>query len=78
VGGKDNLTEGAIFGAAVGALAPLVSGEAFVTGAGGEIAVGIGGANVFSAATGVAGVFGAAMDPGAQHGFNSNTPNACH
>ena len=75
MGGKDNLGEGAVFGAAVGVFAPLASGEAFVIGAGGKFAVGVGGANTFSAATGVAGVAGGAMDSGGQHGFNSNQPN---
>ena len=69
VTGKDNIFEGVPLGTAVGAFAPLVSGEAFVIGAGAEAAVGVGGANAFSTATGVAGTFGAAMDPGAEHGF---------
>src|SRR5258708_2522502 len=74
VSGKDNLSEGVAYGTVLGALAPLMSAEAFVVGAGGELAFGTGVANSFSAATGVIGAFGAAMDPSAQHGFQR--PNA--
>ena len=62
-------SEGLAFGTAVGALAPLMSGEAFIIGAGGEAAVGTGAANVFSGVTGVVGIVGAAADPSAAHGF---------
>ncbi len=60
------LTKGIAFGATVGALAPLISGEAFVVGA-----AGVEGLTPYwlSGATGAAGVFGGALDPEAEHGL---------
>jgi hypothetical protein len=60
------LTKGVAFGATVGALAPLISGEAFIVGA-----AGLEGATPYwlSAASGAIGAFGGALDPEAQHGF---------
>lgn len=63
------LADGLAYGTTLGALAPLMSGEAAVVGAGGEAAVGAGIANGFSALTGIFGAIGAAMAPGAEHGF---------
>ncbi len=67
--GKCDLADGLAFGLALGAMAPLMSGEAFIIGAGGDIAVGSGMANGFSVATGVVSTVGAAMDPNAINGF---------
>jgi hypothetical protein len=46
-----------------------MSGEAFIIGAGGEVAVGTGVANFFGALTGAVGTIGAAADPNAMHAF---------
>ena len=61
-------SDGLAFGVALGAAAPLMSGEAFAAGAGDAI-VGEGASNVFSGLTGAFNVFGEAMDPEAAHGF---------
>ena len=62
---------------AVGLMAPIASGEIGVVAAG-EGAVGRMAANIYSAATGAAGIFGAAIDPNSSHGLNPSTPNVCH
>jgi len=69
IAGKCDKTEGIVFGTALGALAPLMSGEAFIIGAGADAAVGTGAADFFSVLTGLFGTIGAAADPNAQHGF---------
>jgi len=65
---KKKLTDGLAFGVALGAMAPLMSGEAFAAGAG-EAAVGGTASNVFSGITGGINAIGEAFDPGAAHGF---------
>ena len=72
---QKSLTKGIGFGIALGALAPLMSGEAFVIGAGGETAVGAATVNAFSGITGGIGVIGSAMDPEASHGFLPSEPS---
>jgi hypothetical protein len=56
--------------AAIGLFAPLVSGEAFFVGAGGESAFGAEMTNAFASATGAAGVAGAVLDPNSKHTLN--------
>ena len=63
--------DGVGWGAAIGGLAPMMSAEAFLVGAGGEAAFGTAISNAFTALTGAFGVVGAATDPGAAHGFRS-------
>ena len=66
------------FGAAVGGLTPLMSGEAFFIAAGGEAALGQAMANGYATASGVAGSVAGAMDPEAQHGFaHNNESSSC-
>ena len=60
--------DGLGYGMALGAMAPLMSGEAFAVGAG-EAAVGTTATNVFSGITGGINVIGEAFDPGAAHGL---------
>lgn len=67
--GKDCLLDGWKFGTTVGALTPLMSGEAFFIAAGGEEVFGLTVANGFGAASGTIGGVAGAMDPGAAHGF---------
>ena len=55
----------------VGALAPLASGETAVVAAG-EGAVGRTAANIFSGATGAAGIVGAVIDPNSTHRIEDN------
>ncbi|QBG98350.1 hypothetical protein [Xanthomonas oryzae] len=57
-----------IYGTTLGAMAPLMSGEAFIAGAG-EEAVGATTSNVFSGLTGATNIVGTAADPEAVHGF---------
>jgi hypothetical protein len=61
------------YGTAIGAFAPLGSGEAFVSGAGGEAVFGTGVANAFSAYTGLLSVGGTAIDPNSDHGVLRNS-----
>lgn len=68
---KKKLSDGLGFGVALGAMAPLMSGEAFAAGAG-ETAVGGAASNVFSGITGGVNAIGEAFDPGAAHGFLSS------
>jgi RHS repeat-associated protein len=74
------LSNGIGFGATVGALAPLISGEAFIVGA-----AGVEGTAPYwlSGASGAIGAFGGALDPEAENGIKpvvplSVTPQSCH
>ena len=74
------LSKGIAFGATVGALAPLISGEAFVVGA-----TGVEGTAPYwlSGASGAVGAFGGALDPEAENGIKpvvplSVTSQSCH
>ncbi len=64
---KKGLLDGAAYGTTVGALAPLMSSEAFIVGSG--IELGTLGESIFSGITGAFGTVGAATDPEAMHGF---------
>ncbi|HEX7339335.1 MAG TPA: RHS repeat-associated core domain-containing protein, partial [Rhodanobacteraceae bacterium] len=65
---KKEWDDGLGFGMTLGGMAPLMSGEAFAAGAG-EAVIGETTSNVFSGITGVFGVAGEALDPGASHGL---------
>ncbi|WP_426700906.1 RHS repeat-associated core domain-containing protein [Rhodanobacter sp. Col0626] len=67
---KKEWNDGLGFGMTLGAMAPLMSGEAFAAGAG-EVAVGRTASNVFSGITGGITAIGEAFDPGAAHGIQS-------
>lgn len=61
--------DGWAYGAAVGGLSVMASGEAFMIGAGGEEAFGAVVANSFGGISGALGIVGVATDPGSEHGF---------
>ncbi|WP_155395659.1 hypothetical protein [Xanthomonas albilineans] len=65
-----------LYGTALGAMAPLMSGEAYIVGAG-EEAVGATTSNVFSVLTGSIAAVGTALDPEASHGFRSPSESGC-
>lgn len=78
---KRGLSEGMGYGIALGAMAPLMSGEAFLGGAealGGEEVVGTTGKGVFAGLTGGATAAGEALDPGAEHGVTAGESGPCN
>lgn len=73
---RRNLTNGIGFAMVLGGMAPLMSGEAFIVGAG-EGVVGAQVTNIFGGLTGTLGALGAAMDPEAANGFRRSTGEEC-
>ena len=74
---RNSISDDMGWAATIGALAPLISGEAAIVAAG-EGAIGTMTGNIISGATGVAGIVGAAIDPNSTNGISNNNGSACH